>query len=154
RLEAAAHLAGGPVEQAALVVLVPKGRLLVEGARVRQAVEGARVAAALPLPPAGREEGVQLVAGDRVQPAAGASAAPVVLQAASGPGNGAQNLLGEVGRVGVLEAALPPQLVHQWRVDLHELIPGVLVARVADADQKAGPGNRRIAHAALATNRY
>jgi hypothetical protein len=101
---------------------------------------GAGVAAAADLVAAAGQEVVDLVARDGVEPAAEGAAPRVVVQPADGAGHALQDLLHQVGSVGVLQAALAGEAVDQRRVHLDELPPGVLVARVAQADQQAGPG--------------
>src|SRR5207245_5669049 len=44
---------------------------------------------------------------------------------------------------GVQTCALP---IYHRGVDVHELAPGVLVVRIADAHQQAGAGGRRFVH--------
>src|SRR5262249_10034521 len=86
------------------------------------------------------------VAGDPEEPAAEGAAGRVGIPPVDRTGHGAEDVLGEVVGVGPLKppAARPP--VDQRLVDLHELGPGRLVARVEEPDQKALPRARRIGH--------
>src|SRR5262249_25669298 len=98
-------------------------------------------AAPQPALPAVQEVG-ELVAGDGVQPGAEGAAVGVVLQAPGGPGDGAQDLLHQVGSVGVLEPAVAGEAGAERGVAVGELPPGLAVAAVPDANQQAGPGRR------------
>src|SRR5205085_4159329 len=80
--------------------------------------------------------------------AAERAATGVVVEQVGGVGHRAEDVLGQVGGVGVLEAALAAVAVHHRGVDLDELPPGVLVPAVPDAGQQAGPGGGRLGHGA------
>src|SRR5260370_11080616 len=91
-----------------LVFLIPQGsRVVAVSGLLLKALLGAGVAATVNLVFAAIEEVVQLVAGHRVQPTAEGAAARVVLQPVGRQGNGAKDLLHQIGSVCVLEAALP-----------------------------------------------
>src|SRR5262249_54208343 len=57
--------------------------------------------------------------------------------------------LGQVGGVGVLQPALADVAVHQRRVQLDELSPGLRVLGVAQAEQQARLRRRCLGHASL-----
>ncbi len=61
-------------------------------------------------------------------------------------GDRAEDVLGQVDRVGVLEPAPPRQPVDQGRVDIDELRPCALVPRVAQAYQQTGSRARGLVH--------
>src|SRR5262249_51498941 len=104
-------------------------------------VAGAARLAGLP-----RRQLAQLVARDGQQPAAERAPGGVVLEVRRRPGDPLEHLLGEVGRVGILEPAAPAVRVAQRGVDLHELAPREAVLRVADAKQQARACGTRTAH--------
>ena len=70
----------------------------------------------------------------------------VGVEPADGRGHRPEDLLRQVGRVGVLQPAPPAQPFDQRAVDRQELGPGPLVARVAQPDQQARPRARRVVH--------
>src|SRR5262249_52744312 len=60
----------------------------------------------------------------------------------------AQDFLGQVLRVGVLQPAFPGEPVDQRGVSSPELFPGLPVARVAETDEERGAGGWRLCHVA------
>ena len=108
----------------------------------------ARVAA-----PVGHEVDDQ-VAGDLEQPAAERAPVGVGLPAVDRRGDGAEDVLGQVVGVGVLETALPGQAADQRGVDLQEFGPRPPVLGVAEAGQKARPCRRRVAHASSSRGKH
>jgi hypothetical protein len=79
---------------------------------------------------------------DREQPAAKGALLAVVIEPADGRGNGAEHVLHEIGRVGVLQAALASEAVDDWAVESDELLPGGVIGAVADLHQQAGARQR------------
>src|SRR5262249_52458066 len=65
----------------------------------------------------------------------------------------AQNLLGYVAAVAVLEAAPPGELVHQRGVEPDEMAPRLLVAHVAQPHQQTGASHRRLHHTSPSSDR-
>jgi hypothetical protein len=143
--EVAADLLGRAAEQPAVEVLVPC-RLLLGGGLFLEQLPRRGVAGPAAEAVPRRQELAQLVAGDGEQPAPERAAVRVVLQPLDGTGDAAQHVLGQVVGVGVLQAVAAGEAVQQRGVGRPELLPGLPVARVADADQQGGPGARRIGH--------
>src|SRR6516165_1598804 len=100
------------------------------------------------------EEIMDLVAGDRVEPAAKRTAGWTIRQRRHRSRKHAEHLLGEVGGIRVLQAARPGQAVDERGVQGHELPPGVPVARIADADQQTRPRSGRLGHAVASYKGY
>src|SRR6516164_8701787 len=94
------------------------------------------------------EEVPQLVTHHGEQPTAEGAAPRIVIETADAAGDRLQNVLRQVGSVGVLESVLVREAVDQRRIDFDELRPGRVIAGVAQADQETEPGRWRIAHAA------
>src|SRR6266851_6529455 len=106
----------------------------------------ARVAGSLVIRPPPRHEITQLVANDREQPTPKRSALLVIVQASNGLGNNPQDILGQIGGVGVLQAVFASETVNQGRIDLYKLRPRLGITHIADANQQTRPRDRRIAH--------
>src|SRR5438034_486738 len=83
---------------------------------------------------------------DGEQPVANRTTLPVVCQPAHGAGDGADDFLGYVHRIGVLEALSAQVAVDQGGVEIDELRPGRLVPRVAQADEQARTGTWDVGH--------
>ena len=97
----------------------------------------------------GGAEGGNTASGGGEEPVAEAAAAGVVLEPADGAADGAEDVLGEVGGVGVLESVSAGESVDEGGVEFDELPPGVAVVRVAESVQEGRPGRRHVGHAAL-----
>ena len=111
------------------------------GSRHRvQKVVGGGVAASLAVPALARQEISQLVADHRKQPGAERTALRVVVEPAHGPCDGAQDILGQVCRIGILQAMLASEAIDQRGVDIHKFGPGLGVTRIPNAHQQARPG--------------
>src|SRR5262249_33142059 len=95
---------------------------------------------------AAAEEPGHLVAGDAVQPAAERPLPGVVVPAARRLRDREKDFLGQVGRVGVLQAAVADEAVDEAAVQLDELAPGRAVARVGEAGDQAGAGPQGVSH--------
>ena len=94
------------------------------------------------------QELAQLVPGHGEEPAVKRAALRIVIQAAGGAGDGVQDDLGQVGRVGVLQAAFASELVNEWLIERGELPPRLRVARIADSYEQTGASLGRISHKA------
>src|SRR5437868_3569605 len=94
------------------------------------------------------------VARNAKQPTAEGTLGRVILLAFDGQGDGAEDLLRQVGRVSVLQAFPPRQPVDERSVNLQELGPRLLVTTVAETDQQTQPGRRHLDHAPTSTSRY
>src|SRR5262249_24656638 len=92
------------------------------------------------------EEAAQAVVRDPVEPAAERPLAGVGAPAAGGPGPGTEHPLGPAGGVGVLQAGLAGEGVHQPAVQLDELLPRRAVLPVAQPGEQAGTGTQGIVH--------
>src|SRR5436190_733186 len=90
--------------------------------------------------PLGPPPVAQLPPDDGEQPVAEGALRRVVLQPAHRADDGAEDVLGEVAGVGFLQALLPRVAVHQGRVQLDELAPGLRIVGVAEAQEQAGTG--------------
>src|SRR5262249_36175906 len=99
------------------------------------------------------EEVVQLVPGDREQPAAEGAAAGVVVEPAGRGRHGPEDLLHEGGGVGVLQAAAAGEAGGPPRGQLPAPPPSLPVAPGAEARQQAGTGRRGLGHAAPSLSR-
>src|SRR5439155_4239747 len=73
--------------------------------------------------------------------------ARIVLQPFAAAGDGVQNVLSEVGGIGILEATAAREAIDQRGVQVDELSPGLAVGCVADADEQTRPGVRGRCHA-------
>jgi hypothetical protein len=142
------YLGAGPLKELPFMGLLPSA-VLFRRRLLAQALEHAGVAGALGMTAVGGEETEQLAVNDGEQPAAESAAPRIIIQPAHGPRHGAQHLLGEVGRIVVLKAALARVAVNQRRVDLGELRPGPAIARVANAEKQACTGLWRSGHVAV-----
>src|SRR5438034_6065365 len=107
----------------------------------------AGVAAAALFALAAGQEVVQLAAHHRKQPSPEAAPLSVVVEPLAGACHRLEHFLRHVGGVGVLQAGLPREPVDQRRIDLDELPPSVLVPRITNAEQQAGPRGGWIVHA-------
>ena len=129
-VEAAANAFGRPGEEAAAVLDVEEGRILVVRSGLcleeRDHVGVAGPVAGRSPPPRGQKVDDQ-VAGDPEEPGAKRSPGRVGIPAVDRPGHRAKNILREVVRVGPLQSPPAGQAIDQRLVDLQELHPRLLV---------------------------
>lgn len=92
------------------------------------------------------EELGELVASNPVEPAAESASAGVILPASGGSSQGQEDFVRQVRRIGILETTLPGEAIHEAAVQLHELLLGGAIARIAPLDKQAGSGKQRIGH--------
>src|SRR5262249_30000506 len=131
-LKVVAHLFGRQGENVALVVALPAAGLVLGGRLFgQQPLRGAVAAAAFTVATTGAKV-VNPVTGHGVEPAAKRTAGWIVVEGRGGEGDGAEDFLGQVGGIGVLEAALPGEAVNERRVQGDELPPRFAVARIAN----------------------
>src|SRR5262249_16745040 len=128
---------GGILEQALLILLLPaldflgRGGLLFEDRLLRGVAAGRRMAA----PGLGRT--TQEVAGDGEQPAAKGPAAGIVAEARQRRVQGAEDVLRQIGGIGVLQSVPPGHAIDQRRVQVDELHPRLVILSIAQAEQQA-----------------
>src|SRR5262249_42063165 len=70
----------------------------------------------------------------------------VVLESCRRPGDAVKHLLGQVGRVGILQPAPPAVGVDQRGVDADELAPRQAILRIANAEKQTGTSRTGSAH--------
>src|SRR5262249_52927629 len=92
-------------------------------------------------------EVAQLVADHPKQPSTKRPSGRIVIEPCRRARDGAEDLLGEVRGVGILEPLFLREPVNQRRVDIHKFRPRLAVARVLDSRQQAWPGDHRFGHA-------
>src|SRR5207247_918501 len=137
RREVVPDLIGRQAEELLLIFLFPGSFRVGLGAGLLvQALPGVAIAAANALEAAALAELGEQVAGDAVEPAAERALLRVVVPAAGGAGNGQEDFLRQVHRVGVLQAAAAGEAVDQAAVQFDELLPGGAVPRVAQAGEQ------------------
>src|SRR4051794_31431822 len=90
---------------------------------------------------------------DRKQPAAERPLRLVVIELADADMDRPQNILRQIGGVGVLQPLPSPKAVNQWRIEPDELPPRLAIARIAQADEQAQPSAWRVGHA-ISPTRY
>jgi hypothetical protein len=56
-------------------------------------------------------------------------------------GDAAEDFLHEIGRVGILQAAAHAIGMDQRRVELHEIVPGNPIGRIADFEEESRAGD-------------
>src|SRR5262249_47614642 len=105
-------------------------------------------------PPLAGQEVLQLVVDQREEPAAECASLRVIFEATRRRCDLAQNVLGQVSRVAILDPALAGIAINQRRIKLYEFLPGQGVPRVADANQQARPREGRIWHGLVPSIKY
>jgi hypothetical protein len=96
--------------------------------------------------PATIEKIEDLVAGDSVKPAAECAALGIIFQPLGRPGDGPQNILHQIGRVGILQAASPGKTEDQRPIQLGELPPGIDVFRITQSRNQTRPSDGSRTH--------
>src|SRR5262249_54814440 len=138
------HLFRGDGEHVMAEFRIPQG-LIFRGRVLRQHFLGRSSTRPLPSPPpiAQVEE---LVPRNREQPTAERAARRIIFQLSCGRHDTAKHFLSQIRRVGVLK--LPPtgEGVDHWSVQLHELPPGLVVARIPQANKQTGTSRGHRGH--------
>src|SRR5262249_34959813 len=138
RSEAALDLGGGDAKKLLLKLPFPVlTQVVLRSGLFLEAVLGITATAGPGLGVAAAEKACQLVARDTVEPAAERALRGIVVPVAYGPGDRQKNLLRQVGSVRVLQAALSNEAIDQGAVEVDEFLPGVAVARIAQAGEQA-----------------
>src|SRR5262249_42530902 len=94
------------------------------------------------------------VASDREQPATEGAAPRVIRLALDGPGHRPEDLLDQVGGVGILKPPPPGQAADERGIDFRKLSPRLFIARVPKPDEETGPSGRRFVHSLASVGIY
>jgi hypothetical protein len=104
------------------------------------------IAAADRLTTAMFQEFADFVSCEAEEPAPERPAARIILPALHRSGDGKEDLLGQVGGISILQAALASEAVDQPAVQLDELTPGRAIVPIAQTSQQTCPRKKGVSH--------